>query len=182
MLVEAVLAYNRYMGSNTSARSDTRIVLDAVRRIVQSLRESSRSAERTVGLSGAQLFVLQTLVDAPAISLNRLASLTHTHQSSVSTVVARLVSRGLVRRAKSQSDGRTLELSLTAAGTRVADRAPDAAQGRLIAAVEMLPVVRRRLLASVLTELASTMDAAEGAPAMFFEEKAARTNGRKTAS
>jgi DNA-binding MarR family transcriptional regulator len=170
------------MGPNTSARSDTRTVLEAVRRIVQALRESSRSAERTVGLSGAQLFVLQTLAESPSISLNRLAALTHTHQSSVSTVVARLVSAGLVRRARSRTDRRTLELSLTAAGSRVAERAPDAAQGRLIAAVDMLPAVRRRQLASTLSELASMMDGAEGAPAMFFEEKGVRPNRRNRIS
>jgi DNA-binding MarR family transcriptional regulator len=59
-------------------------VLDAVRRIVQALRESSRQAERQVGLSGAQLFVLQKLAESPASSVNELAARTHTHQSSVS--------------------------------------------------------------------------------------------------
>ena len=39
----------------------TRRVLDSIRRIVQFLRESSREAERRVGLSGAQLFVLRTV-------------------------------------------------------------------------------------------------------------------------
>ena len=170
------------MGPNTSVRSDTYAVLDAVRRIVQSLRESSRSAERFVGLSGAQLFVLQTLAESPSISLNRLAALTHTHQSSVSTVVARLVSSGLIRRVRSKSDGRTLELSLTSAGERAAARAPFAAQGRLIAAVEMIPATRRRLLASTLSELAATMDVTEGVPAMFFEEKTAKDSRRKAVS
>jgi hypothetical protein len=41
--------------------SDIRIVLDSIRRIVQALRVSSRAAEKTVGLSGAQLFLLQQL-------------------------------------------------------------------------------------------------------------------------
>lgn len=161
------------MGSNTSG-ADTRRVLDAVRRIVQALRESSRSAERQFGLSGAQLFVLQQLDESPAVSLNDLAALTHTHQSTVSTVVTRLVGRGLVRRVRSATDARTLELSLTAAGRRLASRAPDAAQGRLILAVQKLPAPRRRQLASALSEVAATMATAAGAPAMFFEDRAGR--------
>jgi hypothetical protein len=76
----------------------------------------------------------------------------------------------------------TLELSLTASGARAAGRAPDAAQGRIIAAVEQLPPARRRLLASTLTELTSTMDLVDGAPALFFEDTAAGTNRRKRVS
>ena len=86
------------MGTNISDDADVRAVLDGVRRIVQSLRESSRWAEKHVGMTGAQLFVLQKLEESPAQSLNDLAARTHTHQSSVSTIVARLVDQGLVTR------------------------------------------------------------------------------------
>jgi hypothetical protein len=44
------------MGSNASDEP-VRVVLDCVRRIVRALRDSSREAERRVGISGAQLFV-----------------------------------------------------------------------------------------------------------------------------
>jgi MarR family transcriptional regulator, lower aerobic nicotinate degradation pathway regulator len=150
-------------------------VLDAVRRIVHALRESSRWAEKHVGLSGAQLFVLQTLAEATAaVSVNELAALTHTHQSSVSTVVARLVERCLVRRARSDADARIVQLSLAPRGQRLATRAPDVAQQRLIHGVERLSSTRRRQLASTLSELAHAMDAADAAPAMFFEDRGAR--------
>jgi hypothetical protein len=46
----------------------------------------------------------------------------------------------------------------------------------------MLPAVRRRQLASTLSELASMMDAVDGAPVMFFEEKAARASRRNRIS
>jgi len=39
--------------------------LDALRRIVQGLQLYSAQAERRTGLSGAQLFVLQQLAEAP---------------------------------------------------------------------------------------------------------------------
>src|SRR6476469_8322187 len=113
------------MGANTS--SATRDVLDAVRRIVQTLHESSRQAEQQLGVSGAQLFVLQRLAESPGASLNELAARTHTHQSSVSAVVTKLVARRLVRRSKAANDARRLELSLTPAGHRLVIRAPHAA-------------------------------------------------------
>src|SRR4051812_3921960 len=97
-------------------RGETRAVIDAVRRIVRSLHESSRAAEKSLGLSGAQLFVLQTLADVPGLSLNGLSDRTHTHQSSVSTVVSRLVERGLILRTPASDDARRLELRVSAEG------------------------------------------------------------------
>lgn len=153
----------------TPRAHETRGVLDAVRRIVRTLHESSRAAEKTLGLSGAQMFVLQTLADSPGLSLNALAARTHTHQSSVSTVVARLVERGLVLRAAAANDGRRLELRVSAEGRRLVTRAPDAAQARLIDAIERLPAARRRVLARSLSALTATMDVDARAPVMFFD-------------
>jgi MarR family transcriptional regulator, lower aerobic nicotinate degradation pathway regulator len=159
------------MGAHSIDRdAQTRAVLDAVRRIVRTLHESSRAAEKTIGVSGAQLFVLQTLAEAPGASLNALAVRTHTHQSSVSTVVSRLVDRGLVLRAPAAADARRLELRLSAEGRRLIGRAPDAAQTRLIRAVEQLPPARRRALARSLNELTRAMDLADRKPPMFFDE------------
>ena len=164
------------MGSHTTS-ADTRAVLDGIRRIVQSLRESSRSAEKQVGMSGAQLFVLQKLAESPGVSLNGLAARTHTHQSSVSTIVARLVESGLVVRRPSLTDGRSVTLSLSPRGRRVADRAPHAAQERLIVGIERLSASRRIALASALGALADVMDATDPEPPMFFEDR-----GRKPRS
>jgi len=158
------------MGTNTSGQRETRAILDAVRRIVHALRESSRQAERVVGLSGAQLFVLQALAASPDLSMNELAARTHTHQSSVSTVVARLAARRFVRRTRSDTDARSIRLSLTRLGRHVTHRAPDVAQARLVRAVETLPPPRRRGLASALTDVAQAIAAAADAPVMFFED------------
>src|SRR5438034_4949060 len=95
----------------------TAIVLDCVRRIVQTLRVSGRAAEQRVGLTGAQLFVLRQLAAAEGpLSVNELAERTFTHQSSVSVVVHKLETRGLVRRLRSPDDARRMQLSPTPAG------------------------------------------------------------------
>src|SRR5580692_3701743 len=75
-----------------------RSVVDGLRRIFRELRLSARGAERGAGISGAQLFVLQSLAQGSAASLNELADRTLTDQSSVSVVVKRLVTRGMVAR------------------------------------------------------------------------------------
>jgi DNA-binding MarR family transcriptional regulator len=165
------------MGSHALS-DEVRAVLDAVRRIVQGLRASSSAAERRVGLSGAQLFVLSRLAAEQPLSQAELAARTFTHQSSVSVVVQRLVERGLVTVAAAPGDRRRQALSLTKKGSALVGRAPDAAQERLIQAVEQLAPAKRRALAGGLTELVAAMALDEAAPPMFFEERSPRPRSR----
>lgn len=154
-----------------SKTNETTAVLDGLRRIVRVLRESSREAESKLGVSGAQLFALKALSEARQLSLSELAERTRTHQSSVSVVVKRLVRSKLVARKASPEDARQLELSLTPKGRALLKRAPNAAQDRLILAVEALPRGERQALGRVLAHLSQAMGAADTAPQMFFEEQ-----------
>jgi DNA-binding MarR family transcriptional regulator len=149
---------------------ETTIVLDHLRRIVRTLRESSRAAEAELGVTGAQLFVLRALAGPEPLSLNEVAARTRTHQSTVSVVVKRLVTRRLVRRAPSDRDARRVQLTLTERGRHVLARAPLAAQDRLVAGLEALPPKERRQLAAGLARLIEGMGLAAAPPAMFFEE------------
>ena len=164
------------MGSHIITQAaPSRDVLDSLRRIVQVLRESSRRAEQQLGITGAQLFVLEKLVDVSSLSLNELADRTHTHQSSVSTVVGRLVERGLVTRQRADRDARRLELTLTARGRRLTANTPGVVQNRLIRTIEDLPPRSRRQLASLLRQVVSGLDAREHRPRMFFDDDRKRT-------
>jgi DNA-binding MarR family transcriptional regulator len=162
---------------------ETRVVLDNLRLLVRALRVSARGAEKAVGVSGAQLFVLQTLNEAKVASIGELSLLTHTDQSSVSVVVDRLVRRGLVGRAESKADARRAEIRLTPAGRALLRRSPESTQTRLIAGLKALPGGTRRRLGAALGRLAETMGISE-APRMFFEDesplrKGARKNVRR---
>jgi DNA-binding MarR family transcriptional regulator len=159
------------MGANTPQNTDAQKALDSLRRVLRALRESARSAERKFGISGAQLFVLHKLAEASSpISLNELARLTHTHQSSVSTVVTRLVEQRLVCRVRSGRDARVLQLTLTPAGERLAGRAPDPPHDRLIEAIESLPARQQKALAEALAGVAKAVGVARK-PIMFNEDR-----------
>jgi DNA-binding MarR family transcriptional regulator len=149
---------------------ETRAILDDLRRIVQMLRESSRAAEAELGVSGAQLFVLRALAAAPALSISELTQRTHTHQSTVSVVVKRLVQHKFVRRRASDTDRRRVELELTRAGRGLLERAPLAAQDQLIGGLSRLELDERRALANGLRRLVTAMQLAHAAPVMFFED------------
>jgi DNA-binding MarR family transcriptional regulator len=158
------------MGSHTFD-ADSRLVLDSIRRIVRGLRLFDREAEKRFGLSGAQLFVLQKLGDGNAISINELAERTHTHQSSVSVVVQKLVNRRLVHRAPSSKDARRVELSLTSRSRNLLRTAPAAAQDRLITSLAALSKPRRKLLSELLTELIQKTGIEHHPPTLFFEDQ-----------
>ena len=169
------------MGTHIN-KSDIREVLDSIRRIVSALRLFDREAEAGAGISGAQLFVLRQLDGAGGISVNELADRTHTHQSSVSVVVDKLVHRNLVRRTRSRRDGRSVELSLSSQGRKLLRRAPAAAQERMIAALAEFPPRRRRQLAGLLVDLIRKTGIERHTPALFFEDKhprPSRKRGRK---
>lgn len=155
---------------DTDPHRDLVAALDALRRIVRALGISARTAERSVGVTGAQLLVLQLLRDAPARSLNELAMHTFTHQSTVSVVVDRLVTRGLVSRRRSRQDARRLQLTLTGAGREALRRSPPPAQAQMIAALQALPPRRRRDLAQSLETVVATMGLSLEPPGMLFDE------------
>jgi DNA-binding MarR family transcriptional regulator len=148
-----------------------RSVMDGLRRIVRDLRLTAREAERGAGISGAQLFVLQTLAESSVQSLNDLADRTLTDQSSVSVVVKRLVERKLVTRKPSADDGRRVELALTAAGRRLLTRCPEPTQARLVASLRRLTPDELSALTVGVRALERQMGT-EGAARMFFDEEA----------
>ena len=143
------------------SRVDVTQVIDSIRAIVKALRDSGREAEQELGMTSAQLYVLQELRDKPA-SINELAARTYTHQSSVSIVVARLVERRLVTRTAARTDARKVLISLTTAGRAILRRTPDVAQTRLVNALRSMPKADLSDLAHQLTSLIGVMEEQEG--------------------
>lgn len=132
---------------------DARIILDAIRRIVQLLRRSSTATEKRIGLSAAQLFVLHKLRGGETLSVGDLANRTLTSQSSVSEVVQKLVSAGYVTRTRSARDARSVELSLTDTGRQLVQAAPEAPQDSLLAGLAKMSPASRKQLGRLLSKL-----------------------------
>ena len=112
--------------------------MNVVRSIVRAQRINTRAIELKMGISLAQLFVLQQLADRPADSLNELAERTATHQSSVSVVVRRLVERGYVSRTASAADKRRIQIEVTPTGRALLSDAPATIQSQLIASLQRM--------------------------------------------
>jgi DNA-binding MarR family transcriptional regulator len=149
-------------------------VVDSLRRITQAIRLSSSVVQDRLGITGAQLFVIQQLAEQPGASLRDLADRTLTDQSSVSVVVSRLAEAGHVVRGISARDARRTELTLTAAGRALLRRAPELAQTRLMSTLRAVPPAQLRVTASVLTRVARALRTTAGPAPMFFEPAAGK--------
>jgi DNA-binding MarR family transcriptional regulator len=145
-------------------------ILNSFRRMVRFLRVSSRAAEKNLGLSGAQLFVLHTLGAEPGLSINELAERTHTHQSSVSTVVTRLEKQGLVSRVPAPEDRRQARIALTSEGKSRLRRAPETAQERLLGGIARLSTDDQAELARLLESVLQNSGLATEPADLFFED------------
>lgn len=167
------------MGANqmpdASALADSRAIarsMNAVRSIVRALRINTRAIELKMGISLAQLFVLQQLAERPASSLNELAERTATHQSSVSVVVRRLVERGYVSRTSSSADKRRIEIEVTPVGRGLLAEAPVTIQTQLMDALRRMPSSNQTALADLLEQWLRQAKIDIAAPPMLGEDEA----------
>jgi DNA-binding MarR family transcriptional regulator len=163
------LSRNRPAPDRRPADVELAALLDSAAGLAEAVNRSAQLAQQRFGLSGAQLFVLRLLAEAPAQSLNDLAARAGTHQSTVSVVVNRLVVRGLVARSASAADGRRVILALTRTGRALARRVPEPVYARLTEAFRRLPQRERRLVARALARVVGELTGGESTGGVLAE-------------
>ncbi|HEY6223007.1 MAG TPA: MarR family transcriptional regulator, partial [Gemmatimonadales bacterium] len=110
--------------------------MQGLRRIVKALHTYSQDVRSGYGLTGPQLWALKTLQRQGQMPAGLLAGALVVNQSSISALVDRLARRGLVRRIRGRDDRRVVKIALTGRGRALVADAPEAAQGRLLHALE----------------------------------------------
>jgi DNA-binding MarR family transcriptional regulator len=149
--------------------SDLQITIDGLRRIVQALRQSAAHSEQSSNVTGAQALVLRHIAARDGLSVNELAALTFTHQSTVSEVISRLEGRGLVERVRAADDGRRRALHLTFEGQTAVRKTSVTAQETLMRTLQTMPPTTVAKLAQGLAALVDAAGLAHAQPVMFFE-------------
>jgi len=114
-------------------------VLKKFRIIYGSVRQHFREIEKSCGVSGSQLWILQEVAKNPDIGISELAEKLSIHQSTCSQLVEKLVGRGLIIKERSKEDQRRVGLRLTKDASRVLKNAPGPAEGILPEALQALP-------------------------------------------
>lgn len=80
------------------------------------LQKRSKRMAKNLGVTGPQRLALRLVSRFPGLPAGRLARLLHLHPSTVSGVMKRLVSRGLLSRRSDSPDRRRSLLQITPAG------------------------------------------------------------------
>ena len=155
--------------SRPSPTDAAAMAMDALRRIVGSLRSADAVSEALLGVSAAQLFVLRELAKTEALTVGELAQRTATAQSSVSEVVARLASKELVVRQRSAIDRRRVDVSLSESGRALVQRADETVQEKLLTGFSRLPGSRQTATAAGLQSWVAAAGLGAIEPTMFFE-------------
>ena len=151
--------------SETSSRQALE-VLQKFRLIFRSVRKHFRGVEELCGVSGAQLWVLSELAQAPGLRVSEIAQVLSIHQSTASNMLDKLERRGLVKRRRGGPDQRVVRVFLTPSGDKIVAIAPSPARGALTDALGNLPAETLQNLDACLNALIADMEIEDEADAM----------------
>lgn len=113
-------------------------VLKKLRIVIRAAQRHSSWIERQCGVSGAQLWVMQELLDRPGMRVGELAQQLAIHQTTTSNLVEALVKKAYVVKMRDQQDQRVVKLMLTEPGEAVLRGAPKPSRGLLPEALAKL--------------------------------------------
>jgi DNA-binding MarR family transcriptional regulator len=86
--------------------------------VVQGLQQTSKRMRRRIGVTGPQRLVLRVVGLFPGLSAGDLATILHVHPSTLTGVIQRMVTQGLLVRTDDPRDRRRAILRLTQRGGR----------------------------------------------------------------
>lgn len=148
------------------ARADSELSLDEqvlveLRRIIRAAQIDAKELARAAGLTTSQLVVLDLLKSHTAMTPGQIARAMNLTQATVTILLDRLQSHGLVERQRSERDRRTVHVRLTAAGRQKLAHTPQTLQQRFITEFGQLATWEKTYLLSALQRLTHLMNTAE---------------------
>lgn len=112
--------------------------IDNLRRVFQAINEYSKSAERSTGLTGPQLWALKILANESPMRVSDLARQMCLRPPTVVGIIDRLEVKGLIFRNLSKEDRRAVNLELSEVGRNLSANAPEVVQDVLVRGLEDL--------------------------------------------
>jgi DNA-binding MarR family transcriptional regulator len=114
---------------------------------------SKRMASR-IGVTGPQRLALRVIGQRPSVTAGQLAEVLHLHPSTLTGILARLQSAGLVERNSDENDARKARLQLTRRGAAINASTSGTIEQTVGQALRRLPPRKVRAAKDVLTALA----------------------------
>jgi DNA-binding MarR family transcriptional regulator len=143
----------------TDAMKDYDEILISLRKIMRAADLHSQKLMKESGLTAPQLLVLQAIEKEGHPSTSTLANRIAVSQATMTRIIDRLERAGLVRREKSNTDKRVVNISLTEAGREKLAAAPEPLQAGFLRKFRELDGWEQHMLKSSLLRIAQMMDA-----------------------
>ncbi len=121
------------------------------------LQSRSKHMASALGVTGPQRLVIRLAARYPQISAGQLAAMLHVHPSTLTGVLQRLESRGILVREVDPSDGRRARFKVTPKGRRIDQTRTGTAEAVVTAALQKLPPGDREAAERVLAALADAL-------------------------
>ena len=162
-LIEGTLCAPRHMADVTpnrcTALKDYDEFLISLRQITRAIDLHSRNFQKQSVLTTSQLLVLEAIQKLGAPTPKAVAQEIVLSQATVTSIVDRLEKRGLLQRAKSATDKRSVQITLSAEGEAMLNEAPDILQTEFLQKYRKLEPWERQMLIAALSRIASMMNA-----------------------
>jgi DNA-binding MarR family transcriptional regulator len=143
--------------------------LRALRRILRAAELGNRQLATATGLAPSQLLVLQEVGERGEVTPTQLSSALQFSQATITNIVDRLGTAGLVIRQRGDTDKRRVRVMCTEAGRSVIDRAPDLLQLRFSEEFARLPEWEQAMILAGLGRLADILGVASSDAAPLLD-------------
>lgn len=137
----------------------TQSSLIAIRKILRATDRHAKQLARQTGLTPPQWIVLQIVGDVGEATPKDIAAKARISQATVTALLDKLQTSGLVERTRGQSDRRQIWVTLTKRGEETYHSAPDALQDLFASQFALLPDWEQAMLVAALERIVSLLNA-----------------------
>jgi DNA-binding MarR family transcriptional regulator len=134
-------------------------VLIAIRQIIRAIDLHSRYLLKEYGLTGTQLIILKEINALNRVHVGEVAKRINLSQATVTSVLDRLEKLMYIKRTRSDSDKRKVEVTITQQGKDKLEDNPSLLQENFIKRFKSLKQWEQSLILSALQRVASMMNA-----------------------
>ena len=134
-------------------------MLIALRKVIRATDLHSKYLAKNTGLTTAQLLILQSIQNMGEVSIGEISKKISLSQATVTSILDRLVDKGLVYRERSTKDKRKVHAYLTEDAAALVKDAPAPLQERFTKQFRALNEWEQSMMISSLQRIAQMMDA-----------------------
>jgi DNA-binding MarR family transcriptional regulator len=126
--------------------------------IEHGLQRMSKRMESELGITGPQRLVLRVVGQFPGLSAGELAHIVRLHPSTITGILQRLVTRGLLERDRDPGDSRRTRLRLRPRAIVYTRTAPGTVEKAVTRALKQAGASKVRAARQVLAQVAQTLN------------------------